>query len=115
MTPELEALQEIRRLSRAFISQKMSFQEFWPKFCDILGGPFDCLDETIEGLSDSDHEEILFYFSIDGGEFGENESLIPRKRGWKYWGSGKPYGWVDEDKFREYYAREFGRRVTSGE
>jgi len=70
--------------------------------------PFDPLDWSLDDLDDAQKEEILFYFQWHGGEFGEHEDRIPRKRDWKYGDSDEPYGWVDRDRYHKEFSEAFG-------
>lgn len=110
MKEEREALQVIRRLAQEFITRQISFDEFWPKFTNELGGTFDPLDEAIADLTPEEKDEVMFYFSLDGGEFGKTESRLPVDPNWKYGQSQTPFGWVDKEKFRAMFAKEFEKK-----
>ena len=106
-------MQVIRGISRDFISGRITFDEFWPQFKRQLGAHFDPLDQAIADLTQVEKDEVLFYFSLDGGEFGETESLLPRDPNWNYGSDQTPYGWVDKKAFRRMYADEFKKRMEA--
>ena len=113
MKEERTALQLIRRLSQEFIEGQIPFDEFWSKLRNQLGGTFDPLDQAIADLSPEEKDEVLFYFSLDGGESEETEPRLPRDPNWRYGHSATRYGWVDKEKFRQTYAVEFKKRVNA--
>ena len=68
---------------------------------------FDPLDGALEGLTDSQQKEIVFYFEWHGGDFGEYEDRIPRNPTWKYGESEEPYGWVDTERYFHLFSAAF--------
>jgi hypothetical protein len=101
-----QALSKIRQLSDEFIAGRLTFDEFYPQFCQHLGN-FDPLDEMLGDFNASEQREIELYFRYIGGAFGEQEDFLPRLKSWEDGKPQEPYGWIDREKFFEMYARDY--------
>ena len=96
-----------REISQEYIEGRIDWLTFWENL-PLNFSPFDPLDWWLDGLTENQKEEILFYFEWQGGEFGEYyDKRIPRDPKWVYGVSTEHYGWVDKDLYLKNYSKAF--------
>jgi hypothetical protein len=100
------AVTEMRKVSEAFLGGTVGLVAFFERMTLLLGR-FDPLDETTADLPPAMQDEVVFYSRWTGGEFGETDNLIPKRRDWQYGVDLERYGWVDEVSYREAFGRAY--------
>jgi hypothetical protein len=105
----IEDLQHARKLAEGFVAGEIEFVPFYEGLTFILGATFDGLDSQLQGLSSAVQREVRFYSNWTGGEWGETKDRLPKRSGWKYGEDVEPYGWIDQEAYRQEFAAAFER------
>lgn len=117
LAERIDAIEEMRRLTGAFLAGRLEFVEFFPSISAILGTEFDPIDRAFADLPPAAAEWVWFFIEWTGGQFGESEHRITRRPDWRYGIDLEPYGWVDVPRYRESLrsaVEEFEARIDSG-
>ena len=107
MNKKIETIDAMRKLSEDFIFRSIGLDEFLKQMGSYLGTEFDPLDQEVEELDEKLKKEVIFYSKYTGGEFDEHDDLIPKNKNWKYGENDKQCGWIDKDKYKEVYRKEY--------
>ena len=103
-----EILSTIREIAKDYADGQIPFPDFYTQLNGLLGR-LDPIDDMRVAFSPGQQHELEFYLKYSGGEFGESECSVPRKKNWCYGDSQKPYSWIDEEKFYEMFLHEYKR------
>ncbi len=97
---------ELRHLTDAYVSGATEFANFYDAFVPLAHQLFE-LTPDLDHLPLPIANEVSHYLRWEG--FGPWEGHIPQNPRWKYGDTTKPYGWIDQVRFREQFLAEHAK------